>query len=359
MEKKSTKTRNAIITADTHLKRKPGLWSGRSEIAGDDEFSFEQLVDYAIENNTDLYLLGDVLDAVTNMPRPLCIFNKLMNRLNEAGIVVRYIQGNHEMVAGGAHDQEPWLAIFDNAENIHEKTFDFMGMKAYGIEYVPLAFAPLALCKVPSDVEVLFMHGTVDSVTPFNHHFEADMIPEHIKLVFAGDWHEHAIVDLENGRTLYYPGSTYLCSSSEATEKFFLEVTPELKVDSVPLQTRNIVKLSGISGKLDELDKALAVDDTLPEAIQRPVVIVDEPCSQDTYLLLNKHAHVYTLSGACKPNKDISDIIVDDVLSNEQILEQCMDREKRPDEFKFVLDVIENPAVDAIDRLKERLAVEV
>jgi len=358
MGKNKSKTRSAIITADTHLKRKPGLWSGRSEIAGDDEFSFEQLVDYAIKNKTDLYLLGDVLDAVTNMPRPLCILNKQMDRLKDAGIVVRYIQGNHEMVAGGAHEQEPWLAIFNNAENIHEKTFDFMGMKAYGIEYVPLAFAPLALCKVPSDVEVLFMHGTVDSVTPFNHHFEADMIPDHVKYVFAGDWHEHAVVDINEDQKLYYPGSTYLCSSSEAAEKFFLEVSTDMTIESIPLQTRNIVKLSEISGQLDDLDKVLAVDDTLPEDLQRPIVIVDEPCTQDTYAHLSKYAHMYTLGKATADALDI-DVTVTDVLSNEEILAQCMDKEKYPDEFNFVLDVIENPVGDSIDRLKERLCVEV
>jgi len=357
---KKKKLRNAVITADLHLKRKPGLWSGRAEIAGDDEYAFEQVVDYVIENKCDLYLLGDVLDSVTNMPRPLCILEEQMAKLKSNEIVVRYIQGNHEMVAGGAHEQSPWLSVFKHAEGINGMPFDFMGLKAYALDYFPLAFAPMVLSQVPSDAEVLFMHGTVDSVTPFNHHFEAEMIPEHVKMVFAGDWHEHAVVSLDDGRQLFYPGSTYLCSASEATDKYFLEVDPALNVTSVPLKGRVIMKSSDLQarGSFDDLDKELAVDDTLPEALQRPVVIVDTPCSTEDYVRLGEHAHVYTLAKATKtPTIEVD--LSSDFLSNAEILEQCMDKEAHPGEFKFILDVIENPASDAIDRLKEELAVEV
>jgi len=344
----------AVITADLHLKRKPGLWSGRAEITGDDEYALSQIIDYTLEHDADLYILGDMFDSVSNIPRPMVIMKEQLLRLGPDKIV-RYIQGNHEMITGAAHEQRPWLDIFPGTEDINAVAFDFLGKRAYALEYFPLAYAPLALSSIPADTQVLFLHGTIDTVTEFNYHFEESMLPETIKYVFAGDWHEHFDISLESGAKLYYPGSTYLCSAAESPEKFFLTVDMidnALVIESVPLKGRNITKLSTLrqQGKLEVLS-----DDTLPEALQRPVVIIDEPCSPDEYQLLSSQAHLYTLGKASAKVEQTT--VIADTLSNEEILEQYIDKEKHGDEFAFVLDVIDNPVADAIDRLKEKLGM--
>jgi len=347
----------AIIAADLHLKKKAGLWAARAEIAGDDEYALEQICNYAIEHKADLYLLGDVFDCVTNLPRPMVLACKYLSRVIAAGLKVRYIQGNHEIVSQAHFTNHPWMSLVPEAEHMSGKTFDFLGYTAYAIDYFPNAFASLEMAKVPDEAQILFLHGTVDTVMELNYHIAVDDIPENVDYVFAGDWHEAASIDLGDGRHMYYPGSTYMGTTAEPLDKLVYLVDRDLNVKPLELKTRTIIKYSE-HGDAETIEKLFAsADETMPKEIQKGVVIIDQPVTPDVIERLARTFHIYT-TAAANPDMPSRDAVEEvDKLSDADILSHYIDHEEYPDEFDFTLDVIQNGVDDAFMRLKKRIGL--
>lgn len=346
----------AIIAADVHLLKKPGMWSGRSEIAGDDVFALQQIAELTKEYDADLYLLGDTLDSVTNLPRPVIVVQAVLEPLIADGHSVRYLQGQHEIVVQAHYENYPWLSVCRGAEHIHGCTFDFFGRRAFALDYFPPVFEALNLSFIPEDTEVLFLHGTAMEVHGIGFHFAMENVPSHVKTIFAGDYHEATGHEL-NGTKLCYPGSAWMRSVSEPLDKSVLKVTKEgdnIQVERIPLKTRTILKYSN----MDEQQKAegVAIDESLPETMRRPLVIVDTPIVEDEYSRLAEHFHVYT-AGSKVSEKLFEYINSGDTKSDEDILSQYVDKEGFESQFAFTLDVIQSSVGDAVQRLKERLNI--
>lgn len=343
---------SVIIASDLHIKKKPGMWAGRAEISGDDLFALDQIVDLCNEVGHKLYLLGDVLDCVTNAPRPIAELKDRLSKLKNKP--VRYIQGQHEMFVQATYTQHPWLSVIEGTEHLHGKQFDFLGKKAYALDYFPQVLEGEVLATVPPETEVLFLHGTIDIVMPAGFHISSALLPESVKYVFAGDWHEAAEVKLPNGGRLYYPGSTYLCSVSEPLDKHVLLVDrdgEDLKVDTIRLKTRPIVKISKMDS--DEIE----VDSELPKEVSKPVVLVDEPTDQTRLVQLAAKYHIYSMSSSNAVTQEYCAAAQDESISDAEILAAYVDQKNNRDEFDFILDVIMNPVNDALERLRTKLGV--
>ena len=355
----------AIFAADMHILKKPGMWSGRAEIKGDDLFALNQVVDTAIEHQADLYLGGDILDAVTNLPRPIVNIQEAFNRYFAAveDGHIRYIQGQHEIVVNAHYENYPWLSLIPQCEYMGHTSFKFFGFKAFALDYFSLAFEDLLLSQIPKGTQVLFLHGSADVATPFEPHFHVEKLPDTVKIILAGDWHICSEYALPNNGRLFYPGSTWMNSSSECIEKHVLKVTKDgnaLKVDQIPLKTRPIYKVSTLDLEKPLQDQIL--DDPnliaqLPEELQTPVFIVDVPTDPAGYAQLMQHGHIHTTGSANPDVPTVDEVNKERKLSNEEILARYADKDKYPDQFQFTLDVIENPAQDAIERLKEKLGI--
>ena len=243
------------------------------------------------------------------------------------------------------------------------RSLDFFGFKAYAIDYFSLAFEDLMLSRIPKDTQVLFLHGTADVATPFDPHFHVEKFPESVKLVFAGDWHIPSEYTLPNKGRLFYPGSTWMVSSSECVEKQVLKVTKKdgaIDVQQVNLLHRPIYKVSTLDLEQPLQDQILDNPSEvaqLPEKLQTPVFIVDVPTDPAGYAQLIQHGYVHT-TGSGNPDVPTPQEVENErKLSNEEILARYCDKEKYPDQFRFTLDVIENPVQDAIERLKEQLGL--
>lgn len=356
-----TKNSSTIIAGDLHLLKKPGMWSGRSEIAGDDVFALEQLVEIC-GKDSDLMLLGDVFDTVTNLPRPIMAATKLLQGLATQKRL-RFIQGQHEIVCQAHYENYPWLSLIDGAEHVGGKKFEFMGFKAYGMDYFPLAFESLEFAKAPKDIDILFMHGTIDTAMPMAFHFTADSLKQFtdLRMLFAGDYHQ--AIDLVVGDcTVMYTGSTWQISADEPRAKSVIKVTRSgdaITVERIPLKTRKIVKLSELFDAHFDMDLAPLkdIDKSLPKELQLPVILVDQPTPPELYEQLAQHGHLYTTSAANPdlPTRELVDKYGE--LSNAEILQGYVDKEKNPEQFAFTLDVIENSAEDAVKRLKDKLGI--
>lgn len=356
--------KKAIIAADLHLLKKPGLWAGRAEIAGDDLWGLECVEALRKQHDADLYLLGDTLDTPTNLPRPLVALQAVLGEAAKAGRVF-FLDGQHDLSVGSAFDQAPWLTIVSGAKCINEKSFEFMGMKAFGLSYFPAPFEGLALSKVPEDTEVLMLHATIDAVMPMNFHFSQESLKKFKKLkhVLAGDY--HMPIDLVVGScTVQYCGSTYMNSITEPRDKsvILLEQTATgIKTTRLPIPTRTIVMLSEVCNAAGIFDsdklKAWPTPTNLPEELKTPVILVDMPTDKDMYTKLAEFGHVRSTSAANPDTPTQAVIDMAEKLTNEEILANYADREKNPAEFAFTLDVIENSVEDAINRLRENMGI--
>jgi hypothetical protein len=351
-----------VIAADLHLQRKPGMWAGRAEIAGDDVWSLEQIVDLTCKYQANLMLLGDVFDTITNLPRPIVAAQQALGPLATEGRV-RHLQGQHELAVGAHYANSPWLSVVPGTKHIGDGApFEFHGMKACGLDYFPVAFEALNFSKIPDDVEVLFMHGTVDLAFPTAFHFSAESLKKFTKLqyVFAGDYHQ--AIELKAGKvSILYTGSTWQISANEPRDKSVILVEGEgtkLKVGRVQLATRTIVKLSELYTEDGKFEPApFAERPLLPKELQTPVILIDLPTDGPTMEKLAELGHLYTTSAA---NPDVPTQAVIDMegtLTNSEILQRFVDKEKKPGEFAFTLDIIENPVSDAVTRLKEKFGI--
>lgn len=351
--------KSAIITADIHLLKKPGMWSGRAEIAGDDVFAMQQIVDLARQHDSDLYILGDTLDAVTTLPRPVIVAQSLLEPLATDGHLVRYIQGQHEIVVQAHYENYPWLSVCRGAEHMHACVFDFFGKKAFALDYFPQAFEALNFACIPDDTEVLFLHGTAEEVMGIGFHFSMANVPDHVKYIFAGDYHEPVHHQDEHNRQLTYTGSAWLRSADEPLDKYVLKVEPgsggELMAERIPLKTRTVLKYS----QMKEEQKAgdITLDDALPEPLRKPVVIVDMPIDEEEYARLVENFHLHSVGSVVTDSQFEYINVGDEDDTDEQILEHFVDRRQCESEFSFTLDVIQNSVEDALQRLREKLGI--
>lgn len=350
----STSCNSIIIAADIHLRKKPGMWANRAEIAGDDVFAFQQIAELAVKNDSDLYILGDTMDSVTNLPRPLVVARECLKPVLEKKLAVRYIQGQHEIVVQAHYDNYPWLSLIDGTEHMHRCRFELFGKKAYALDYFPESFEALNFAIVPDDTEVLFLHGTAKEVFPLGGHFSVENLPESVKFVFCGDYHVPVLHEWDD-KVLIYTGSAWLQSAAEPTEKSALKVNHDFTMERIPIKTRPIYRYSEI---VDDLSILSSPPDTaLPEALRRPIVIVDAEIDSQESTQLAENAHIYNVGSSSESSGSVFINVAEDY-SDEEILERFADKQEHPSEFEFTLDVIQNPAIDALSRLRGKLGIE-
>ena len=353
----------AIIAGDLHLLRKPGMWAGRTEIAGDDVYGFQQVVEITVQTpGADLYLLGDVLDEASNLPRPITAVKRALRDFPFDERRVRYIQGQHETAFQTTYENEPWLSLVDGPEHIAGQRFLFLGLQAFVMDYFSGAFEALNMCRIPAGTEVLFLHGTIDIALPFNPHFHAENIPASVRYVFAGDYHMGGNYLLLNGGMLHYTGTTWFTGAGEPTNKSVMKVERgeggALEVSRIPLKSRPVYLASDLylEDATIELPAWEGAED-LPKHLRKPVIIIDTPVDIATHAKLGMLGFTHTTSGANPVNPTESQVFAEENLDNSEILERYCDKEKYPDQFEFTLDVIENTVEDAIGRLKDKLGI--
>ena len=359
--------KKAIVCSDLHLLKKPGMWSGRADIQGDDSFALTQIVDLCIEHEADLYILGDVLDSATTLPRPMILLQEAIAKLRVAlpNSAVKFIQGQHEMSVQSYAEHAPWLSLIPGTEHIAKQSFDFLGTKAYAVDYFPPGFSTAALADMPEDTKLLFLHGTADIAMPFSPHFSIQELPAHIELIIAGDYHAPMEIGYpreghETDGSLLYCGSTWMTSVSEFGPRSVLLVEESDKEGQLPqwerlnLKTRPIFKYSKLSDGASELSQ---IDDSLPENVRKPLLLVDMPLEQEELTKLAETAHIYVMRDGRQVSEygnvevDASDTMPPDT----EILAKYVDPKVQKEEFDFVMDVLTSPVSDAVGRLKERI----
>jgi hypothetical protein len=211
-----------VFCADLHLE--DGAWTSRLNIYGDAYYSFQQIVDYCVQERLPLILGGDVLEKKNNAARPIAKLCESLSRMQEAGLAVYYIQGNHE------YDRNaPWLSVHSWPAHIHKKTVEFAGVKVYGLDWLPRGDVQAAFKDVPPDTKILITHQVWKDFMGSVGRTECELTDvHHAQTVLAGDFHVTSVAEGVNAQgqpvEMLSPGSTAMQDISESPEKFFFVI---------------------------------------------------------------------------------------------------------------------------------------
>ena len=252
--------------SDTHLDKSfniPNL-SRAAERKEDLNRNFTSIVDYAVKNKPDLFLIsGDVFDKILPTNSARVYLTKEIRRLKDKAIDVFMIGGNHEVPRFGI---SPSLAIdvlgsagiatvFSRSDTIQKKKLNIHGKKvivAGRSYYTQFESAnPLKNVEIPveGDFNILMIHGSLQGLNVSSsvlemvnqNPFKADDIKSGLNYLALG--HFHNSFEREYlGCKIVNPGSIEKLSIAEINdEKGFVwaEVSKsEVKTNFIKLKTR-------------------------------------------------------------------------------------------------------------------------
>ena len=296
-----------VFTADLHLE--DGAWSTRPAIYGDAYCSFDQIIDYCIDNALPLILGGDVLEKKSNLARPIAKLCAGLSRMEAAAVPVFYIQGNHE------YDRNaPWLSVHTWPKHLHEKSISFSGVSVHGLDWLPKGEIQSAFAAVPESTDILITHQVWKDFMGNVGRTECELTDVHnVQTVLAGDFHVTKTVDGVNAQgrpvKMLSPGSTAMQDTGEAQDKFFfvIEGQPgDISFTPVPLKTRRFLSYTvREQAELDDLcsgrlhaEVGELFTDGLPPDVHKPIVKIKfDKQLPDAYLRLmtavGESAHLF------------------------------------------------------------------
>jgi hypothetical protein len=230
-----------VFAADTHLSST--VWIDRPDIANDSFFAFEQVVDEAISRKVPLVLGGDVLDKRRPDSATMLVVCTQMQRCQDAGIPVYYVQGQHEL-----DRQTCWLSIHPWPVHLHKKQVIIGGHKVAGIDWLPVGELQAALDEIPADTEILVCHAVwEDFMGGVGRHDGKFADVPHVRVLLTGDFHENR-VEFATGKsgqavTVVSPGSTHMRKIDEQVAKYCYLIRDH-DVLPLALKTRGFVDIT-------------------------------------------------------------------------------------------------------------------
>lgn len=292
----------AIVVGDTHLAER--TWANRRTLTGDSFNSFLQATTEAIRRRLPMVLLGDIFDAKNLSSGVLQFFCDHMDKLQEQGIPVYYVQGNHDCVT------PPWPAVHKwpihiNGTVIRLGVLSGLQCECYGLDYFPIARYVAELSRIPETAKVLFTHqawadfgkmGSSDAAM-------AQMLPRGIT-VATGDLHiamySRGTAANGDGVLLMSPGATCMQAINEPQQHFIYEMRLQddgvVSFDPIPLHTRLVyefrcttqTEFDAAVMQIAGLPKASSSADTWIHSIDTPIVRIKYPISvsEDSYVRL-------------------------------------------------------------------------
>ena len=286
-----------LVTSDTHLSDR--IWKHRP-IEGDSYYSWHQIVDLAIAQESDAIILaGDLLDKQTNTSKAIKELTAGLLKLSDNHVEIYFNQGQHE------YQEVPWMSLGDDVaywlegDAIKTQTgwtitgSDFKNSEGL-MEFLQSEKAVDADILVCHQVWLEFMGELCKPQGSF-----AD-IPASVRYLITGDYHE-SLCQKFGELTVISPGSTHLRSISEPEDKYVYSMVLPTKgqptITSLPLRTRRVIDIKvdqntefkTLAGQV-EAYLAMAADYAsefgLPEHIAKPLMRLT--CPQTAVELSNQ-----------------------------------------------------------------------
>lgn len=278
-----SKTRSSrpigIFCADNHLDLY--AWSSRPELRGDSMWSFEYLVNFAIDNSLQfICLAGDNFEIRKPPSEVIQFFRAQCDRLAEASILLYFVQGQHCLA------DPPWpVSTHDWPIHAHEKLIDLpSGQLLYSLDWTPGDKLSTKLKAIPANTDIFMCHQVwlelMGALRPCEGSFT--QIP-YAPVVFTGDYHECKTLHLtgESGQalTVYSPGSTNMRKIDEPSQKFFftLEDNNEWVRHTIPTRPVGVETIT-CEEELEQFcdlwtaGTQIAIPEVLPEHLRKPML---------------------------------------------------------------------------------------
>jgi len=269
-------TKGTIVLGDLHLVSQ--TWRSRPEIQGDAYRSLKAAVAYCLQKRLSLCLAGDTFDSASPDAEDVLIFRTQIDLLEEAGLPVYAIQGNHD----GGH--VTWFgAVHSHIQHVHGKVFEpCEGLKVMGFDYMPASALEQQLGQVPADVKCLMLHQAARPVLsmPGAWNFDPEWVPHWVNRLLMGDihiptsftWGKESL-----GNKGWYTGSAHMMKLDEPVQKCMLEVSVDENGDAqaqhIALPSRSYVTSRVTSDEevsaVCEIIRSVGETDEVP-----PVVVV-------------------------------------------------------------------------------------
>lgn len=305
----------AIVVGDTHLAER--TWANRRTLTDDSFNSFLQATVEAIRRRLPMVLLGDIFDAKNLSSGVLQFFCEQMDKLQEQGIPVYYVQGNHDCVTPPWPSVHKW-PIHISGSVVRLGVLSGLQCECYGLDYFPLARYAVELSRIPETAKVLFTHqawadfgkmGSSDAAM-------SQMLPRGIT-VATGDLHiamySRGTAANGEGVLLMSPGATCMQAINEPQQHFIYEMQMQpdgvINFDPIPLHTRLVyefrcttqAEFDAAVMQIAGLPKASSDSGTWLHPIDTPIVRIKYPISvsEDSYVRLTtasakSGAHLFT-----------------------------------------------------------------
>ncbi len=276
--------------SDIHLGRKPvgSTFSEYSIQRYEDYFrSFERVIDFSIENKTDLTMIsGDLFDRRELSPDVLERTEKLLEKLKDSDIKVIAIEGNHDRIL--SFEGNSWLeylskegmltllkpSVDENGEIAFPQwngsaggkiTIDgtnFYGMGYQGFSF-PEYFKALGELLDPGEKNVVMAHtGIGDPAILPGTIFKETLEPLRSKCDYIAGGHTHRRYEMKTeGLNFFVPGSLEYWDLGETPPKgFFLYDTEEETVEFHESFKRKKIDagLDLKTGTVEEFDREFA-----------------------------------------------------------------------------------------------------
>src|SRR5713226_2556001 len=230
-------TVHVLLTADNHLDPSAVQYGPRRfERKRDFQHSFDVLVNFALENRPDLFLIGgDFYDGILPGNPTRGYVAEQFKRLHEKEIKVVLVSGHHDTPRSIEQGVSP-LSVHAKSGHVYfsqdprptSKVFDVAGemVNVTGMSLNPGLAPdqdPLAgqNLRHDGDVNIFLTHYPIEGFEGYfgqEVHIQKSSIPRNLQLFASGHLHNHQRKTI-NGTPVIYPGSTERASFNEEGEK--------------------------------------------------------------------------------------------------------------------------------------------
>jgi DNA repair exonuclease SbcCD nuclease subunit len=311
--------------SDAHISEQ--MYVHRPLIKGDSYRALDSIVEKIISKNKSgsVIFCGDNFNSNRPSAKDVHVMSEAIYRLQQKGIAVYAIQGNHDL------SKTSWMDLCD-VISLNRQVLEIEGKKVYGIDYTPgtRIFDELEYVDQEVECDILVLHQPFTHNSPFDSYaIEVDDIPGSVReAVVSGHIHipDKRLNSL--GISVVSPGATHPRNISEPAGTYveyngtdFLHISTPC---SRPIHRFQVTDKDSFDSTVKELEKLAYMED---------MGVDDWPLVEVKYLV-DQSRHLEKLDGysaRChlftKPETTASlereDIEVDIHTSKEDILEQC------------------------------------
>jgi exonuclease SbcD len=321
---------------------------------------FDQVIERIIDLKPDAVVhAGDVFHHVRPRIRPLYIFKQGLEKLQEAGIPVIIISGNHDAPKSYAA-LSPFF-IFEGLKEVkiaHKYQYERFELDDFAFHCIPFCLDPSDYLKEfakidRSENDMLVMHGLVESLqnkkmrTVGEHELKDSLLKSNFDYIALGHYHGQGQISANT----WYSGSIEYFNFGEAGDKKGILLVDLDKREVTPIEVRPkymidhpSIDCTGMSS-VELSEKLLSLCD--PARIQDQIIRINlENVSRSAYRNLN-HARLGKLGSVAlflkirvgyADENERSDVPVDSMRLHEEFVKFLKDEASRNSFSKAIKD---------------------